>query len=95
MSNTVTIHQKHEKPLPRNTFKYPLEKTQQHKKDDIPQATPALFAAAMKKVFRWKTIPILLHFVARRLGWKPRNNTKHLERFQNLLYQKLENFFGY
>ena len=91
MSYSINMNDQH-RPLPKNTLKNPPNRNVNEKEDqEIP--TDHLLLIALGKIFRWKSVIILITYFARKMGISLYKKN-HLEQLQNRLYHKLENFFG-
>lgn len=83
------------RPLPRNTFKASAIERQSMRrgKEEDYYSNGKLIFQALRVIFRWKSLIILLGYVLKKTGIKlPQSNS--LISFQNNLYDKLESFFG-
>jgi len=78
--------------LPKNTLKNP-PKRNVNKEESQEISTDHLLLIALGKIFRWKSVIILITYFARKMGISL-DKKNHLEQLQNRLYHKLENFFG-
>ncbi|MCF8309496.1 MAG: hypothetical protein K9I68_10850 [Bacteroidales bacterium] len=93
MQSTLDTY-KTERPAPRNTLKRTNDNKQPEPQNHNTESTAALFIKALKVIFRWSSLVILINHLLKKAGWTPRNKNP-LDHFQNRLYEKLENFFGY
>ena len=93
MQRTLNTY-KTERSVPRNTLKRTKDNKQPEPQNHNTESTAALLIKALKVIFRWSSLVILINHLLKKAGWTPRDKNP-LDRFQNQLYQKLESFFGY
>ena len=93
MHSTLETY-KTNKQVTRNTLKRTPQKEQLPQQEYEAESSAYLFLKALKVIFRWKSLVILINYLLRKAGWTPHDRNP-LDRFQNRLYEKLENFFGY
>lgn len=92
MSYSINMNDQ-DRPLPKNTLKNPPQRnTNQETEPEV--STHQLLLIALGKIFRWKSVIILVTYFGRKTGISL-NRKNHIEQIQNRLYHKLENFFGY
>lgn len=95
MSKSIDINNTN-RARPRNTFKASAIERQSSRRsveEEDYYSSGELFFKALRVIFRWKSLVILLGYVLKKSGVKlPQSNS--LSRFQNNLYEKLESFFG-